>query len=72
MVEYYDVNLWNNLNVVSTRIQSWIIVDEIGNLISTLFQHQKSNVAIQFAFSILLQRLSNVWEIISDVDSTLN
>jgi hypothetical protein len=47
------------------------MVDEIGNLISTLFQRQKSNVN-QFAFSILLQRLSNVWVIISNVDSTLN
>jgi hypothetical protein len=54
-----------------TRIQRWIMVDEIGNLISTLFQRQKTNVD-QFAFSIFYQRLSNVWEIISDVDSTLN
>jgi desulfoferrodoxin (superoxide reductase-like protein) len=47
------------------------MVDEIGNLISTLFQRQKSNVN-QFAFSILFQRRSNVWMTISNVDSTLN
>jgi hypothetical protein len=47
------------------------MVDEFVNLISTLFQRQKTNVD-QFAFSIFYQRLSNVWEIISDVDSTLN
>jgi hypothetical protein len=54
-----------------TRIKRWIMVDEFVNLISTLFQCQKTNVD-QFAFSIFYQRLSNVWEIISDVDSTLN
>jgi hypothetical protein len=49
------------------------MVDEIGNLISTLFQRQKSNVnpiCIFNPFSTL--RLSNVWVIISNVDSTLN
>jgi ribosome-associated toxin RatA of RatAB toxin-antitoxin module len=47
------------------------MVDEIGNLISTLFQHQKSNVN-QICIFNPFQRLSNVWMIISNVDSALN
>jgi hypothetical protein len=47
------------------------MVDEIGNLISTLFQRQNSNIDRNCIFNPF-QRLSNVWEIVSDVDSKLN
>jgi hypothetical protein len=43
-------------------VQRWIMVDEIGNLISTLFQRQKSNVnpiCIFNLFSTSLQRLGD-------------
>jgi hypothetical protein len=56
----YDVDLWTNLNVVLTWIQRWIMVDEIGNLISTLFQRRNSNVdpiCIVNPFSTSIQRL---------------
>jgi hypothetical protein len=46
------------------------MVDETGNQVSTLFQRQQNNVD-QFAFSITFQRLSNVWEVMSDIDSTM-
>ena len=67
----YDVTLWSNLNVVSTRIQRWIMVDKIGNQISTLFQRQKCSIDPICIFN-LFQHLSNIWEFVSDVDSTLD
>jgi hypothetical protein len=61
----------NSLNFIRlleklTSCMNYGLNYEIGNLKSQRWR-------VQFAFqSILFQRLSNVWEIISDVDSTLN
>jgi hypothetical protein len=54
------------------NIRLWLVIRRQLVKYSQCCFNVKRVTSIQFALSILFQRLSNVWVIISNVDSTLN